>query len=172
MDKKTYTYTARSVSDPAQVITFTLYDENMSVELGAPMEHIERALQSEEGDEAGSSAWLKPVVISLLERGTQPFNIADVDASTEEGSLRVIAWNRSGGLRLAPLIFAMGEIDNPVAAGAFVKELHRRKQHAEYPGKFPVPLDYWASWILAGFLAFSVLIWWYRRLGRESNSTG
>ncbi|MBN1995141.1 MAG: hypothetical protein JW953_20790 [Anaerolineae bacterium] len=170
MAKKTYTYTARNIKDPAQVVTFTLHDQNMSVELGAPVEHIERAFESgKEGKAmAGSSAWLKPLVTSLLERGTRPFHVADVDASAENGSLRVMAWNRSGGLRLAPIIFDMGEVDNPVAAKAFERELKRRKQAAEHPSNLPAPLDYWASWVLATLTTFIVLTLWFRKIRQQT----
>jgi hypothetical protein len=99
-----------------------------------------------------SQAWLKPLVTLLLERGTRPFHVADVDASAENGSLRVAAWNRSGGLRLAPIIFAFGKIDNPVAAKAFAKELNRRKQAAAHSGNFPRDVElllgqvgYWSA---------------------------
>jgi hypothetical protein len=173
MAKKTYTYTARSINDPTQVITFTLYNENMSVELGAPVEHIERAFQATEEDEEpvnSSQAWLKPLVTSLLERGTRPFHVADVDVTVEDGTLNVTAWNRSGGLRLAPIIFAMGKIDNPVAAKAFAKELNRRKQAAAHPGNFPAPLDYWASWALVSLSAFIALLLWFRQLRQETTA--
>jgi hypothetical protein len=36
MLENTYTYTARSADHPERVVTFTLYDHSMSVELGAP----------------------------------------------------------------------------------------------------------------------------------------
>jgi hypothetical protein len=175
MDKKTYTYTARSINDPAQVITFTLYDKNMSVELGAPMEHIERAFQTtkEKNEEStdSSQAWLKPLITSLLERGTRPFHVADVEVTTENGSLNVTVWNRSGGLRLAPIIFNMGEVDNPVAAKAFEKELNRRKQVTAHPSYFPAPLDYWASWLLVSLSTFIALTLWFRKLRQEARAT-
>jgi len=173
MMKKTYTYTARNADEPAQVVTFTLYDHSMSVELGAPLEHIERALQSvseeiEEEKEARVYAWLKPVVVSLLERGTRPFDIVDVDASVKDGGLRITAWGRSGGLRVAPVTFAMERVDNPAAAQAFVEELNRRKASAARPGKFSGPLDYWVTWFLTGFLAAALLVGWLRKRDKET----
>jgi hypothetical protein len=59
--ENTFTYTARSAYAPEKVVTFTLYDNSMSVELGVPLEHLERALagrkeaekaEADGGDEA------------------------------------------------------------------------------------------------------------------------
>jgi hypothetical protein len=168
--ENTYTYTARSAAYPEKVVTFTLYDHSMSVELGVPLEHIERAVVSE-GDEteieaeagieheALSHAWLKPTAVSLLQRGTRPFSVADVDARTDNDGLRVTAWARTKGLRLAPVTFSWDEVDNPEGAEAFARELKRRKGAAAYPGRFPGLLDYWASWFSMGLLLLVLLLW-------------
>jgi hypothetical protein len=134
--ENTYTYTARSTDHPERVVTFTLYDHSMSVEVGAPLGHIERALQPETGEiqaeveaehEALSHAWLKPMAVSLLQRGTRPFNVADIDAKAEDEGLRATAWVKTGGLRFAPITFSWERVDNPKGAGAFVEELRKRK---------------------------------------------
>jgi hypothetical protein len=96
--------------------------------------------------------------------------VADVDVSAENGNLRVTAWNRSGGLRLAPIIFNLGEIDNPVAAKAFEKELNRRKQAATHPSNLPAPLDFWASWVLASLAAFVMLALWFRKIRQKTTA--
>ena len=110
--ENTYTYTARSVENPKQVVTLTLQDHHMSVGLGAPLEQIETVLQQADAGEetAGEAAqgaqdklWLRPLAISLLERGVGPFRVADVNAAAEEDWLRVNAWYRAGGLALAPV---------------------------------------------------------------------
>ena len=65
--ENTYTYTARSVDNPEQVVTFTLQDHQMSVGLGAPLEQIESVLQQmdDEGEDAGQGTqtgiWLRPL---------------------------------------------------------------------------------------------------------------
>jgi hypothetical protein len=136
MLENTYTYTARSADHPERVVTFTLYDHGMSVEVGAPLEHIARALQPETGEikaeveaehEALSHAWLKPMAVSLRQQGTRPFNVADIDAKAEDEGLRVTAWVRTGGLRFAPITFFWERVDNPKGAGTFVEELRKRK---------------------------------------------
>ena len=140
----------------------------MSVGLGASLKHIERALQPEGGEmktegEVHPRLWLKPLAVSVLERGTRPFRAADVDANAEDDWLWVTAWFRAGGLRLAPIILIKGRVDNPKAALAFVEELNRRKASAAGPIKFLEILDYWATWLLAGFFMIGLLGIWRRR---------
>lgn len=175
MIEETYTYTARSADDPAEVMTFTLHDHKMSVDLGAPIEQAERALRAvrrededtDEGSEAIRSS-LKPMAVSVVERGTGPFDIADIDASVKEDGLRVVSWVRTGGLRLAPITFVLARVDNPEAAQAFVNELNRRKGELEHPGNLPGPFDYWGSWILGFLTAGLVVAWLWRRRSHKT----
>jgi hypothetical protein len=162
----TYTYMARSADDPARAVTFTLHDNSMSVGLGAPLEHVERALEPE--GEVRPRLWLKPLAVSLLERGTRPFRVADVDAGAEGDWLWVTAWFRTSGLRVAPISLIKGRVDNPEAALAFVEELNRRKASAAGPIKLLEILDYWATWLLAGFLLIGLLGIWRRSRLSES----
>ncbi len=163
MKENTYTYTARSAVNPSKVVTFTLHDHRMSVELGAPLEHVERALGIEEGEteteqEARIQPWIKPAAVSMMERVARPFNISDVDANVDDDRLQVTSWVRTGGLRLAPVIFLMEQVDNPEAAHAFASEVEERKASARHPGRFRGPLDYWAGWFLVGFVV-GVMLW-------------
>jgi hypothetical protein len=174
--ENTYTYTARSADHPEQVVTFTLHNHSLSVGVGAPLEHVERALQAR-GGETGAEAetetgseyriqpWLKPMAISLIERSTGPFDVGDVNASAEDDWLWVRTWLRAGGLRLAPITLIKGRVDNPHAAHAFVQELHERKAPAAGLARFPGLLDYWATWILAGFLMVILFENWRRWRG-------
>ena len=166
--EKTYTYTARSIENPEQVVTFTLQDHHMSVGVGAPLEQIETVLQQvDAGEEAGRGAlaklWLRPLAVSLLERGVGPFRVADVNAAAEDDWLRVSAWYRAGGLALAPVTLVNGRVDNPQAAQAFVDELEERK--SEVMGAFGRlnVLDYWFTWILAGTLMLGLFQIWRRK---------
>jgi hypothetical protein len=166
--ENTYTYIARNADDPAQVAMFTLFDHSLSVGPGAPLEQIERALETageeqEAGESIESRLWLKPLAVSLLERGTRPFRLADVDAWAEEDWLRVRAWFQAGGLRLAPITLVDGRVDNPQAAQAFVEELDKRK--SEVTGAFGLfnVLDYWFTWLLAGALMFGLFQAWRRK---------
>jgi hypothetical protein len=163
MRENTYTYTARSAVNPSKVVTFTLHDHRMSVELGAPLEHLENALGIEQSEteaeqEGRIQPWVKPTAVSMMERVARPFNISDVDADADDDRLEVTSWIRAGGLRVAPVIFSMEHVDNPEAANAFVGEVEERKAAARHPGRFRGPLDYWAGWFLVGFL-ISVLLW-------------
>jgi hypothetical protein len=163
MKQDTYTYTARSAINPSKVVTFTLHDHRMSVEPGAPLEHLERALGTEEGQteaeqKAGIQPWVKPVAVSVMGRAARPFNVADVDVNAQDNRLQVTSWVRTTGLRLAPVVFRMEQVDNPEAAHAFANEVEERKASAAHPGRFRGPLDYWAGWLLVG-LVTSVLLW-------------
>ena len=101
--QNTYTYTARSVDHPEKVVTFTLHDRQMSVGVGAPLEQIEAAVAkvtgSEEESAEGTQLWLKPLAIALVERGTGPFDIADIDAEVEDDVLTIRGRVRVAGLR-------------------------------------------------------------------------
>lgn len=179
---ETYTYTARSAENPERVVTFTLRDSRMSVGVGAPLEQVERAIQlgrggegPEEGEveegaevEVGETErpklWLRPVAVSLIERGTRPVHVDDVVANLAEDWLQVKAWIRTGGLRLIPITLIDGRVDNPVAAQDFVEEVQERKKVTGLNvfGLF----DYWATWVVAGIFALVMFRQW-RRKGSE-----
>ena len=167
----TYTYTARSVDNPQEVVTFTLHGRSVIVDIGVPLEHVERTVT--EGEESAPQAWLKPAVVSAMERGTRPFNVADVSARVDDDELWFAAWIRTGGLRLAPIAFNMGTVDNPDAAKAFAKEVRRRKEIVERPGRFPGLLDYWASWIFGSVLMVGIVaIWMWTKKKEEEIDHG
>lgn len=167
--ENTYTYTARSVDNPEQVVTFTLHDHQMSVGLGAPLEQIESVLQQMDSDEeearqgTESGIWLRPLAISLLERGVGPFQVADVNATAADDWLRVNAWYRAGGLALAPVTLVSGRVDNLQAAQAFVEEIDKRKEEVAGAWSLLNVLDYWFTWILAGALMFGLFQVWRRK---------
>ena len=173
MKENTYTYTARSAVNPSKVVTFTLHDHHMSIEPGAPLEHVERALGVEEDEtkaepEARIQPWVKPVAVSAMERVARPFNIADVDVNAQDDRLQVTSWVRTTGLRLAPVVFLMEHVDNPEAAHAFAKEVKERKASAAHPGLFRGLLDYWASWLFAGLMVGALL--WIGLLRRKKET--
>jgi hypothetical protein len=171
--EKTYTYTARSADNPEQVVTFTFYDHHLIVDVGAPIEHVERALRARqaEEDEQGEyhiQPWLKPMAISAIERSTHPFNVSDVYADVDEKQLSVTAWVRASGLRLAPVTFNMAHVDNPDAAEAFVKQLEVRKADDGGSGGLPGLLDYWATWFVGAFSTVALLGAWLRKRYKEA----
>lgn len=163
----TYTYTARSIEYPEQAVTFTLHDHHLSVEMAAPVEQLERLLprdDAEEGElEEEAKIWLKPLAVSLIERGTGPFRVEDVYPQADEDRLRVKAWYRAGGLGLMPVTLLDGRVDNPDAAQAFVEEVSRRKDEVQGTAGFLSILDYWITWLAAGFLFFGLLSIWRRK---------
>lgn len=163
--ENTYTFIARSAQNPLRVATFTLYADRMSIGLGAPLEQV-GALISEESEEpsddsrdviATESPWLRPLIISLIERRSAPFHVRDVEIHRSNGGLSVYAWSRVAGLRLFPVIMTWDEVDNPAAADDFVREIKERKQAASPVRKFIGFLDYWASWVV-GLLAVIFMV--------------
>ncbi len=160
--KNTYTYTARSASNPEKVVTFTLHDSRMSVGTGAPLEQVMRVMESVKAEEetAKPRIWLRPLAIALAERGIKPFRVEDIDARVEEDWLKVKGWVRVGGLRLSPITLMEGKVDNAVAAQAFVAEVQARKAAlAEHPVLLHI-LDYWLTWFAAGTFLLTLLQFW------------
>jgi hypothetical protein len=170
--ENTFTYTARSANDPQKVVTFTLHDDRMSVDVAALVEQVERAaalqgdgqeVEDEEVVETEMTAqarpWLTPGVVSLMERVTEPFHISDVDAESPNGGLQVTAWVRTRNLRLAPILFRMEQVDNPQAADDFVGEIKRRKEETPPAKRMPGPFDYWAGWMLGALAAGALAAW-------------
>jgi hypothetical protein len=166
--ENTYTYTARNAENPEQVVTFTLQDHHMAVGPGAPLEQLDAVLQQQEaGKEPDqplqAASWLKPLAVSLLERGMGPFRVADVNATAEEDWVRVNAWYRVGGLALAPVTLMDGRVDNAQAAHAFVEELDRRKSETMGRSGPLKVLDLWVTWIAAGILMLAMFLAWRRK---------
>jgi len=184
---KTYTYTARSAENPERVVTFTLRGSRMSVGVGDPLEQMERAIGLVRGKEEGAEEvskgeliegeeidveleekarlWLRPMAVSLIERGTRPFHVDDVMTSAADDWLQVRAWIRTGGLRLFPITLINGLVDNPVAAQDFVEEVHERKTAT---GFNPLGIfDYWATWLAGGIGALVMLQQWRRKGGDQ-----
>ena len=145
-DKPTYTYTARNAHDPNQVVTLTHYDGHLRVNLTGLVDQAQALAGAEEKSEAFKhqmALQAKPAVIKLKENLSAPVHLGDVHADLEEDQFKIALWPRVGGLRLEPVRFDMGRIDNPDAAKAFVDELEERQSKASESRKFFGPLDYW-----------------------------
>jgi hypothetical protein len=146
----TYTYTARSLRDPEKVMTFTLLDGHMRINLTGLFDQANAVAGSE--DRSGElkrqvSLQARPALLKLKEGISGPIHIDDVNASLEDERLRFTLWQRLGGLRLAPVRLDMGRVDNEEAAQAFIDELENRREETESsPGRFFGPLDYWIGW--------------------------
>lgn len=161
--ENTYTYTARSATDPSKVITLTLHGTWMAVGTGPALEQVERAAETEDDENLRSlpaRLWLRPMALSLLQRGTGPFPVGDVFATVDGDNLTLKAWFRTGGLRSVPVTLVDGPVDNDEAALAFVEELNARKAEEESAFGFLELLDYWATWILGiGAIIGALAIW-------------
>ena len=146
----TYTYTARNANDPDKVLTFTLDDGHMRVNLTGVIEQANTIASSDEKPEELKhqvALQMKPTLMKLKEQVSGPVHINDVNAKLNDDQFMVTTWPRLGGLRLAPVRFKMGPVDNQDAAEAFVEELHQRQETKSDTRKFFGPLDYWIGWI-------------------------
>lgn len=164
INHETYTYTARSANDPSNVVTFTLYNNHLKVNLTGLFDQAGKVAQAEEKPteiKNQVSTQVKPVAMKIVENLTGPVHIRDVNAYIDEEKLKVVLWQRSAGLRLAPVLFNMKKVDNVEAAKAFVDEVEQRKIGASNKGRLWGPLDYWIGW--AGLLvAAGFFIRWLR----------
>ena len=133
-EHKTYTYTARNINNPDKVVTFTLYDGHMRVNLTGLLDQAKTVSNADEKSgelKQQVSLQAKPALLKLKEGLSGPVHVNDIDATIDDDRLRVTLWPRVAGLRLAPVQLKMGQIDNEDAAEAFVDELEQRKDTTE-----------------------------------------
>ena len=160
----TYTYTARDAVHPDTVVTFTLTDHQMKVNLTGVVEKVQEVTESEQ---KGSEAFEQmksvavPGALLMLERISGPYHLDDAYANAEGDSLNVGAWYRLAGLRLAPIQISINHVDNPDAAHDFVKEFNERKASAPSMSTLSGVLDYWGTWV--GMVAAAWLLLRMRR---------
>jgi len=168
-EHKTYTYTARNINNPEKVVTFTLYDGHMRVNLTGLLDQANTVASADEKSgelKQQMSIQAKPALLKIKEGVSGPIHISDIKAQMEDDRFKVTLWPRVAGLRLAPVQLNMGEVDNEDAAEAFVDELEERKESTESDArKFFGPLDYWIGW--AGLM---LLIGLFIRRSKRSNA--
>lgn len=167
--RNTLTFTARGADDSRQVATLTLHDHFLSVDAGPPVEQFERASVEQPSDlrQLRDRLWLRPLILSLLQRESGAYPVSDVSAAMEGDYLTVKAWLRAAGLRAIPVTLVDARVDNPPAARAFIAELDARQQEAEGPSALLEPLEYWGTWVLAAVVTLSAAIFLWRRYRRR-----
>jgi hypothetical protein len=161
----TYNYTARSLDNPDNVVTFTLDDSQMRINLTGTLEKLEKIIEADEKPTEirhQIKSQLQPGTLKVAEFLSTPVHLSDVNVDLDDSRLNVNTWKRVAGLRLAPLSIKVNHVDNPDAAQAFVKELDQRKSKANHTGKFFGPLDYWFGWLVM-ILAIVILLRWPMR---------
>ena len=161
----TYTYTARNSRNPDKVVTFTIFENYMKVNLTGLIDQISGIAEEEEREEAVKSflsTQSGSAIFKAIERLSGPVHITDVNPFLDDGAFKLTFWKRIAGLRVAPITLSIGDVDNPEAAAQFIDTLLERQDYAEAPGVFAGPLDYWATWIglLVGLI---VLIKWPKK---------
>lgn len=165
----TYTYTARNKEKPHRAVTFTIYDDHLKVNLTGLFDQLSEVIDSKNKQGA-----VKDIVTTqsgtalykATERMSGPAHINDVTPVFKNGKLVVTFWNRLAGLRTAPVVVMMGDVDNPEAAEQFVETLTDRQKSFDKPGVFAGPLDYWFTWF-AMLIGVIVLIRWPKKRKTE-----
>lgn len=171
MNKKTYTYTARNAENPDKVVTFTLDDESMRVNLTDLLDDTQRLMSAKSKPRElvrQAKSKVMPALMKLREKVMGPVHVSDVNASLNEDRFRIRMWPRLAGLRLLPVRINMGQVDNEDAAEAFVGELEYRKETEPAARKFFGPFDYWFGW--AGLMLLAGLF--IRRFRSQEQSYG
>ena len=83
----TYTFTARSAEDPQNVVTFTLEDHQLQINLTGLLEPLSNITDPEEMQEQAKKMMrdqLKPGVLKVLEGFTGPVNNVKLDKSCKK----------------------------------------------------------------------------------------
>ena len=146
----TYTYTARNKDDPDRAMTFTIIENTLRVNLTGLDDRITDMIGKENRQTTLKeffSSQSGSVILKAVERVSGLVHIHDVKPSLRDGELKLTCWRRIAGLRFAPLVLAMGAVDNPESAATFIEALKDRQDQVEYPGFFSGILDYWGTWI-------------------------
>jgi hypothetical protein len=161
----TYTYTARNKNNPNRVITFTIFDKHIKVNLTGLLDQVSEVVEEEDQQSALKdflSTQSGSALYKAVERLSGPIHVNDVSTYFENGQFKLTFWKRIAGLRFAPITLSMGKVDNPEAAAQFIDTLFERQEQLETPGLFSGPLDYWVTWIglLIGLI---ILIKWPKK---------
>jgi hypothetical protein len=165
----TYTYTARNVDNPDKVLTFTLQGDFLKINLTGVEDDLVEIIagdKTKKNLKEAISDQTGPTALKVMEEISGPVHLSDVLVSLngeDQKQLKITLWKRLAGLRAAPVILDMGEIDNPSAAQKFSQELRARQETAGKISKFFGPLDYWLGWIGMVFLT----LFFIRRPSKE-----
>jgi hypothetical protein len=169
----TYTYSARNKDNPNRMVTFTIYDEQLKVNLSGLVEQVSEVFNEEDRKSAIKeviSTQSGTALYKAIERLSGPVHINDVTPIFKNGEFTLTFWNRVIGLRFAPIVIMMGDVDNPAAAEQFIKTLEERQDLADNPGFFAGPLDYWATWIGAVIALIVLLRWPHKKKPQQTES--
>lgn len=165
----TYTYTARNADNPNKVLTFTLQGDFLKINLTGLEDDLAEIIagdKKKENIKETISDQTGPTALKVMEGISGPVHLNDVSVALQgenNTKFKITLWKRLGGLRAAPVILDMGEIDNPPAAQKFAQELNTRKESAGKISKFFGPLDYWLGWIGIALLS----LFFIRRPSKE-----
>lgn len=161
----TYTYTARNKDNPNRVMTFTIYEDRLRVNLTGLVDQVSEVIEDDDQKAAVKKILTNQsgtTIYKAIERITGPVHINDVTPDLKGAQFTLTFWRRLAGLRFAPFVLIMGEVDNPEAATQFIDTLKERQALTETPSVFSGPLDYWATWI-AMLIGIIVLVKWPRK---------
>lgn len=160
----TYTYTARNKENPNRMVTFTIFNDHLKVNLTGLFEQVSEVFDDDDRMSAVKkmiSTQSGTTLYKAIERLSGPVHIRDVTPIYKDEKFTLTFWNRVARLRFAPIVIVMGEVDNPEAAEQFINTLSERQDETESPGIFAGPLDYWVTW-MAMLIGMIALLRWPR----------
>jgi hypothetical protein len=166
----TYTYTARSTEDSSKAVTFTIIDDKLKIDLTGLYDQVSEMSKEEERKDVLKdilSTQSKFVILKTMEKLSEPVHLTDIKPSYDDEDFTLTFWKRVGGLRLAPIVILMGEVDNPEAAQAFIATLEERKSQIGKPGIFSGPLYYWFTWAALAISALILIRWPHKKEQQE-----
>ncbi len=158
MPNTPYTYTAQNPDKPDSPVSYTLDGDYLQIDLSALTKQM---LPTEENPEGGA-----PLLAHYLDSLYKSIHVRDARIWLEGEKLNMAAWQRAGGLRLAPLQLTISQVADPAAARQFVTLVAARKASAHPVQRFPGLLDYWGGWIVLVVGAFAL----FRRLRKRGQA--
>ena len=97
----TYTYTARNVHNPNKVVTFTLINEHMRVNLAGLFDQVKEIGDAEEKSniiKQQLSTQAKPAAVQLIENVSGPVHVSDINFHLAGDELSLTIWQRVASL--------------------------------------------------------------------------
>jgi len=163
-----YTLTLHEADHPNRPMYFSLDGSQFQMDISAVFAPAEPALGDEVQDALDGP--MGQVAQKLLQPFSGPTHVQDVVFLAEGDKVTLQVWKRARGLRLAPAVVSLSEIDDPLAAAEFAARLKEAALASARPGKYTGALDYWGSWLLMGLGAAAAVVslgWWLSRKSKQ-----
>ena len=163
-----YTLTLHQTDHPNRPLLFSLDGNQFQMDLSALF--IPDAPAPDAEPQSALEARMEQMAQKVIQPFSGPTHAQDVVFLAEGDKVTIQVWKRSRGLRLAPVVVGLTEIDDPLAAAEFAARLKEAALASARPGKYTGALDYWGSWLLMGLGAAAAVVslgWWLSRKAKQ-----